>query len=65
MKCLCGYEKGASFNHETRKMEYVGDKPFILFDVKADTNLENNGVFTKQEVRFYACPNCGALKIDI
>jgi hypothetical protein len=65
MKCVCGYEKDSFFNNHTCEMEYLGNDDFIAFDVDCENDWNTVGIFRTEQVRFYACPKCGTLKIDI
>jgi hypothetical protein len=69
MKCLCGYyhledwqieREDESFQAEIRQNN--GSKQFINI---IGTFLREYDSWNKQEVSIFACPRCGALKIDM
>lgn len=66
MKCrACEYEKDSFFNNHTCQMEYLGNEEFICFDLVTENDWNKSGLFREESIRFYACPRCGTLKIDI
>lgn len=60
MKCICGYEYGATYNGDGKQI-LIGD---IEFEIAEESiYLKIGTAYVKKSI--FICPKCGTLKIDI
>jgi acetone carboxylase gamma subunit len=65
MKCVCGYEHTEEWDSEIKAYKTItGDSDFIEIDGKFTVNDGDPWHRNQRDIRIYACPKCGTLKIN-